>query len=135
MSHLTIYLARMIGVFSIVIVAIILARGSVVVMNAVADPSAMFMYGVISLGLGIAMVVGHNVWSGGMLPVIVTATGWLILAKGVMLLLLSPESLQTLLQRMDYAANLQLYVLPALVIGVYLTWAGFSVNGSRKQLS
>jgi hypothetical protein len=100
-------------------------------MNAVADPQAMFLYGVISLGLGVAIILGHNVWSGGVLPVVVTLTGWLIFTKGVMLLALTPEALQTMMQRMDYAANAQLYVLPALAIGVYLSWAGFTSDARR----
>ena len=29
------------------------------------------------------MIVGHNVWSGGPLPVTVTLLGWLIFLKGL----------------------------------------------------
>ena len=39
------------------------------------------------------MVLGHNVWSGGALPVVVTLVGWLILAKGLLPLYLPPETL------------------------------------------
>ena len=131
MSRLTLYLARLIGLFSIIMVAVVLARGSAAVMNAVADPQAMFLYGVISLGLGVAIILGHNVWSGGVLPVVVTLTGWLIFTKGVMLLALTPDTLQTMMQRMDYAATVQLYVLPAFAIGVYLNWAGFTSDARR----
>jgi hypothetical protein len=131
MLRLTLYLARLIGLFSTIMVGVVLARGSAAVMNAVADPQAMFLYGVISLGLGVAIILGHNVWSGGVLPVVVTLTGWLIFTKGVMLLALTPEALQTMMQRMDYAANAQLYVLPALAIGVYLSWAGFTSDARR----
>jgi prepilin signal peptidase PulO-like enzyme (type II secretory pathway) len=77
------------------------------------------------------MILGHNVWSGGVLPVVVTLTGWLIFAKGVMLLALTPETLQTMMHRMDYQANAQLYVLPALAIGAYLSWAGFTSEARR----
>ena len=66
-----------------------------------------------------------------MLPVVVTLTGWLIFTKGVMLLALTPEALQTVMQRMDYATNAQLYVLPALAIGVYLSWVGFTSDAKR----
>jgi hypothetical protein len=43
--------------------------------------------------------------SGGALPVVVTLVGWLILAKGLLLLFLTPEA------------------HPG-AIGIYLTWAG-----------
>jgi hypothetical protein len=128
MPRLTVYLARLIGLFSIVMVAVVFARGGKTVMDAVADPQAMFLYGVISLGIGIAMIIGHNVWSGGVLPVVVSLTGWLIFGKGVLLLALSPEALQNIMQRMDYAAHAPLYLLPALAIGIYLSWAGFAAG-------
>ena len=126
MSRLTIYLARLTGVFAIIAVAVVFVRGSGAVMAAIADPQAMFLYGLISLGLGLAMVLGHNVWSGGALPVAVTVVGWLIFVKGLMLLLVTPPTLQAMLQKMDYAANGQLYLIPALLLGIYLTWAGFA---------
>jgi hypothetical protein len=36
--------------------------------------------------------LGHNVWSGGALPVVVTLVGWVALIKGLLLLFLSPEA-------------------------------------------
>jgi hypothetical protein len=41
---------------------------------------------------GLAIVIGHNVWSGGALPVIVTLFGWIILIRGVVLLFPSPSA-------------------------------------------
>src|SRR5690348_14216277 len=35
---------------------------------------------------GTALVIGHNVWSGGVLPVVVTLLGWLTLIKGIALM-------------------------------------------------
>jgi hypothetical protein len=43
----------------------------------------MFSCAVISLAAGFAMIIGHNVWSGGALPITVTLVGWLILARGL----------------------------------------------------
>ena len=42
----------------------------------------------------IAMAIGHNVWSGGALPIVVTLVGWLIFAKGLMLSFVSQEALK-----------------------------------------
>jgi hypothetical protein len=36
----------------------------------------MLVYAIISLAVGVAMILGHNVWSGGALPVVVTLVGW-----------------------------------------------------------
>jgi hypothetical protein len=50
------------------------------------------------------MILGHNAWSGGRLPVVVTVAGWLILAKGLLLLFVTPEALSQLLERMRMAS-------------------------------
>jgi hypothetical protein len=80
----------------------------------------------VSLAAGLAMILGHNVWSGGTLPVVVTLVGWLILAKGLLLFFVTPEALTQLLERMQYGEHYSLYIAPSLVIGLYLTWAGFT---------
>jgi len=41
----------------------------------------LFLAGVIAVIAGLAMVLGHNVWSGGALPVIVTLVGWSTLIR------------------------------------------------------
>jgi hypothetical protein len=46
----------------------------------------------IAVTAGLAIVIGHNVWSGGALLVIVTLLGWIILIRGVVLLFLSPSA-------------------------------------------
>ncbi len=80
----------------------------------------------IYLAIGIAMVLGHNVWSGGALPVAVTLTGWLILAKGVLILLVPTDTMSQLIAQLHYAEHAYLYLAPALFLGVYLAWAGFT---------
>jgi hypothetical protein len=50
----------------------------------------MLLTSAVTLTLGLAMVIGHNVWSGGALPVTVTVVGWLTLFKGLAFLLLPP---------------------------------------------
>jgi hypothetical protein len=128
MSRLTVFLARLVGLFTVLLVAALLLRGGAMVQTAIADKPLMFTYAIISLALGLAMVLGHNVWSGGALPVVVTLVGWLILAKGVLLLFLTPEALTQHFARMQYGEHLYLYLTPSLVIGLYLTWAGFTAS-------
>jgi hypothetical protein len=125
MSQLTVYLARLIGLFTVLLIAALLLHGGAMVETAVADKPLMFTYAIISLALGIAMVLGHNVWTGGALPVVVSVAGWLILAKGL-LLLLAPEALAGIFGRMQYGEHLYLYLAPSFMLGLYLTWAGFT---------
>jgi hypothetical protein len=100
-------------------------------MATVADGPVMLVYAIFSLAAGLAIILGHNVWSGGTLPVIVTLVGWLIFAKGLVLLLVTPETLTPLLERMQQ--HYPLYVVPALIIGFYLTYAGFAAPSSADR--
>ena len=131
MSQLTVFLARLLGLFTILVIAALLLRGNALVESAVSSQPSMLLYGIISLGLGLAMVLGHNVWSGGALPVVVTLVGWLILLKGLFLLAVSPEMLMQVYGQMHYGAHFDLYLIPSLVIGLYLTWAGFTARAPR----
>ena len=126
MSRLTVFLARFIGLFTVVLVVALLVRGSATVEAAVGDGPVMLLYAIISLATGVAMILGHNVWSGGALPVVVTLVGWLILAKGLMLLFVTPDALQQIFDHMHYGEHYYLYLAPSLVVGLYLTWAGYT---------
>ena len=131
MPRLTVFLARFIGLFTVLLIAALLVRGSAIIETAISDKPLMFTYAIISIAVGLAMVLGHNVWSGGALPVVVTLVGWLILAKGLLLLFLTPEALIRQFERMQYGEHIYLYVAPTLVLGLYLTWAGFTAPTSR----
>jgi hypothetical protein len=132
MSRLTVFLARFIGLFAVLLSAALLVRGSAMVETAIADGPLMLTYAIISLAAGLAMILGHNVWSGGSLPVIVTLVGWLILAKGLLLLFLTPDALIRFFKQMQYGDHIYLYVAPSFVIGLYLSWAGFAAPTSRE---
>jgi hypothetical protein len=90
------------------------------------NPPVLFIVGVITLVAGLAMILGHNVWSGGVLPVIVTLVGWLTLIKGLLFLFLSPEAaVGFFLGGLHYEQLFYLYVAISLIFGVYLTYGGF----------
>jgi uncharacterized membrane protein len=126
MSTLTIYLARLIGLSAVLLVAALLIRGNALIMATVADGPVMLVYAIFSLAAGLAIILGHNVWSGGTLPVIVTLVGWLIFAKGLALMLVTPETLTPLFERMQQHYHYPIYVVPALIIGLYLIYGGFT---------
>ncbi|MGA2895308.1 MAG: hypothetical protein ABSE22_20785 [Xanthobacteraceae bacterium] len=132
MSRLTVFLARFIGLFTVLLVIGLMVRGSATVESAVADRPVMLVYAIISLAVGLAMILGHNVWSGGALPVVVTLVGWAVLAKGLMLLLVTPQALQQLFGHMHYGEHYYLYLTPSLLIGLYLTWGGFGAATAKR---
>jgi len=56
MSRLTVFLARFIGLFTVVLVVALLMRGSAMVETMVADEPVMLVYAIISLAAGLAIV-------------------------------------------------------------------------------
>jgi hypothetical protein len=53
------------GLFTILVVVSVLVRGSAIIGATVADGPVMLVYAIFSIAIGIAMILGHNVWSGG----------------------------------------------------------------------
>ena len=112
MTALTIFLARLIGVET---TTALLRNGPLLLIT-----------GMVGLVAGLAMVLSHNVWSDGALPVVVTLSGWIILVRSLILLFLSPEVKVRLYERFRFENFFYLYAGISFVFGVYLTWAGFS---------
>ena len=56
MSRLTVFLARFIGLFTILLLVGLLTRGSAIVDAAMGDSPVMLVYAVISLATGVAMI-------------------------------------------------------------------------------
>jgi hypothetical protein len=127
-SSLTTFLSRLIGLFT-VLVALPLAMHKQATVETLAalvhNPPLLFIAGMLFLAAGLAIVLNHNVWSGGVLPVIVTLLGWGTLVRGLLLLSLSPETLAGLLGMVHFEQLFYLYVMISLVLGVYLTYSGF----------
>jgi hypothetical protein len=104
------------------------AHATVEIMKAIIqDPPLLFIVGLMGVTAGLAIVLAHNVWSGGALPIIVTLFGWGILIKGMLLLVLSPETeSRVFIVGLHYEQHPNLYAAFALLLGAYLTYAGFS---------
>jgi vacuolar-type H+-ATPase subunit I/STV1 len=130
MSARTIYLSRLIGLYCIVIIpSLVIHKQATVgsITELFNSPAFMLLTGVIAVAVGLAMILAHNVWSGGALPVVVTAVGWLSLIKGLMFLLLpSGVESEIILGWLQNPRYFYLCMTPSFLIGVYLTYEGFS---------
>ncbi|MGA2646872.1 MAG: hypothetical protein ABSF15_19345, partial [Candidatus Sulfotelmatobacter sp.] len=94
MSSRTIFLSRLIGLYCIVIALSMMTRRQVTVETVTAllqNSSMMLIVGIITLAAGLAVVLAHNIWSGGALVVVVTLVGWITLIKSLFFLFLPPE--------------------------------------------
>ena len=131
MSRLTIYLARFIGLFLLIVSAsMVLDPDSIIEMATalIDDRALLLIVGLIALGIGLAIVVGHNVWSGGLMPILITLFGWSQLLRGLALLLLPAETQVAFFQVMRLEDFFYIYAGIPLVIGAYLTYAGFTAQ-------
>lgn len=128
---LTVFYARFLGVWVLLTVLSMLAEkdATVATMNAFfADPALMWITGVFTLGLGVAIVVSHNRWSGGAMPVLVTLYGWIALLKGLTFVCLPPATETALYQSLHFAQYYYAYFVISLALGGYLTYSGFRRN-------
>jgi len=128
MSALTRFLARLLGLYCILVGLSMVThkRATVETVTAlVHNPPVLYLTAVFALITGLAMVLGHNVWSGGVLPVVVTLVGWLASIKGLVLLFLTAGTAGDLLGALHYEQLFYLYSAIALILGAYLTYGGF----------
>jgi hypothetical protein len=129
MSPLTVFLGKLVGLYCIVAASALMAHKQATVESLralIRNPPLLLFVEVIALIAGLAMVLGHNVWSGGVLPVIVTLVGWLVTIRGAVLLALPQDAKLKLLEALRYEERFFVYMGATLVLGIYLTFAAFS---------
>ena len=89
MSPRTLFLSRLIGLYCILVALSMITRRQATVETVTVllqNPSMTLILGVITLAAGLAMVLAHNIWSGGTLVVVVTLLGWMALIKSLFFL-------------------------------------------------
>src|SRR3974390_1563090 len=105
MSPLTIFLAKLLGLYCIIVPLAMMTRKQsaiAAVMALIGNPPLLLLVEVLGLAGGLAMIIGHNIWSGGALPVVITLLGWLMAIRGAALLALSPDATIKLFDALRY---------------------------------
>jgi len=136
MSLRTLFLSRLIGLYCILVALSMMIRRQTTVETVTAllqSPSMMLIVGIITLAAGLAMVLAHNIWSGGELAVVVTLVGWTTLMKSLFFLFLPPVmETRLFLQQLHYQQLFYLYTTISLLLGVYLSYGGFRRTASSS---
>lgn len=78
----------------------------------------------ISLILGLMIVLTHNVWDGGFLPVLITVLGWVTFLKGAAFLVLTPSAFDRILRPLGTRRTRTTCAYVMLIVGIYLFLAG-----------
>jgi hypothetical protein len=125
---LTKFLAKLMGLWIVLtVLGMVVNKGTTIAaIDALfSDPALMLITGIFTLVIGLAVVVGHNRWSGGALPVVVTLYGWAALLKGLLFICLPSSAEAGFYQAVHFQRFFYAYFVVALVLGVYLMYGGF----------
>ncbi|MFH1326220.1 MAG: hypothetical protein ABIH48_02010 [Candidatus Falkowbacteria bacterium] len=125
--ELSILLAKVMGLFTIIsAVAVLLNRKMVngIIKDLAKHISLGMFGGALDLIVGLLIVLQHNIWSADWVGLI-TLFGWLALIEGTVLLLFPKGYVKWVEKFSDNAINVIVFI--GLLIGIYLTYMGFTV--------
>jgi FtsH-binding integral membrane protein len=131
MLPLMLFLAKLIGLLFLVfslLMAMIERAMLAAIDELVRSRGLMLIAGSFNLAAGLAIVLGHNVWSRGALTVVVTLIGWLVALRGVVWLFTPQEKIVQYYEALHFEEKY--YVATAITgaLGLYLSIAGFVGN-------
>ena len=128
MTSRTIYLGKLLGLYCVIVALVMMShrQATVETMTAlVHDAPLLFVVSLGGMVAGLAIVLTHNVWTGGALPVVVTLVGWISLVKGLLFMVLRPAASVAYFEALRYGQLFYFYMSITLVIGLFLTYASF----------
>lgn len=130
MSSRTAFLSKLIGLYCILVALSMVTRKQATVetvTSVLRDAPLLMLLGVITLSAGLALVLAHNVWSGGAAAVVVTLIGWVTVIKGLLFLFLPPGAeFKLFFEGLHYEQLFYVYLSISFLIGAYLTYGGFA---------
>ena len=120
------YLAEIWGISIIIISLVLLVKEKYLknILASIENDGNLFLWGFISLVIGLAMVLSYNVWDKNW-QVIITILGWLALLKGLALLFL-PEMVKKYTKKIENAPFLPYVLFILIFIGLAITYFGFT---------
>ena len=127
----TIVLARIVGPLLAVSGLALSARPGIIprIIDAfAADPSAALLWGLMALLLGLTVLAFHQRWNGPV-EIAITLLGWILILRGVILLLFPDEGI--LVARAILSAAPQAIIVIGAVVAAIGAWISFM--GFRRQ--
>ena len=129
MSPTTVFLGRLLGLYLIAIAVAMLTsrRRALATLDEMARSGPWMLFsGMVATAAGLAIVLGHNVWTDGALAVVVTLFGWAALLKGVSLLLVPPEQMAAAYKGLGFERFFYVWIGAVLVLGLLITLDAFA---------
>lgn len=128
MTPLTLFLAKLIGAYALIMSAWMLVRRDValqMIERISREPVAVAFVGMIRISIGLAIVIGHDIWSDSV-AALVSLVGWITLISGLLTLFLPPQTVRDIFARMAYEKRYPVFALVSFALGGALLIAGFS---------
>ena len=129
MSPLTLFIAKLIGLMFLVF-SLLMATNKRVTLagidELVRSRGLMVIGGSLNLAAGLAIILGHQIWSGGVLTVVITLIGWLVALRGIVWLFTPQERLVQYYEALHLQRNYYYVAAATGALGLYLTVAGFA---------
>ncbi len=88
-------------------------------------PEAVFITGILETVLGIIFVLNHNIWTMDFRGII-TAVGWILLARGIGRTLFPSRTTRWLVKFQKMRSIITPLLIFVLLIGAYLAYMGFT---------
>jgi hypothetical protein len=126
---MTIFLGKFLGLTHLITCLVCMARPKATLdaANSMAkDTGLLLVSGIFTMAAGFAVVIGHNVWSGGALPVAVTVLGWMMLVKGIALMAMPPRMLVASYSFLNSPTRFRLLMIPAAIVSAWVTVIAFN---------
>jgi hypothetical protein len=124
-----VFLARLIGLYCLLVALTFSAhkQETLMALDAIVHSQDILLFvGIVALVAGLALVIGHNIWKGGLATVLVTLVGWVLTVRAVLILLLPPDVMGFIWDMVRVDRLFYVYMAITAVIGSYLTWASFA---------
>ena len=131
MSATTIYLGKLLGLYMVAIAVGMLVnhRRTMAAIDEMARSGPWMLFsGMVATAVGLAMVLGRQVWTGGVLPILVTLMGWAALLKGLTLLLVPGERVAAAYRGAGFERFFSVWMVAVLALGLWMTWLAFGAR-------
>ena len=135
MSPRTIYLARLIGLYCVLIALVMMSHKQTTVETMAAlihDGPLLFCVSLIGMVAGLAIILAGSGGSRGVLPIVVAIVGWISFIKGLVFMFLPPAISVRYFEALRYGQFFYLYMSITLLIGIYLTYTSFRARSTNR---
>ncbi|WP_173935099.1 hypothetical protein [Chelativorans sp. Marseille-P2723] len=129
MSSTTIFLGKLLGLYFIAVsLGMLVSRErTLLALDEMARNGPWMLFsGMVATAVGLSIILGHGVWSGGALAVAINLAGWGALIKGIALLAIPHQRMADAYQAMGLVRFFYGWMVIILALGLWMTLLSFS---------